>query len=132
MTNTAERMDIKANGTALEQVTVFQYLGANITCDGECRSDIKKRLAIATDVLAKLKPILKNRGITNKSKWRLVKALVWPVATYGCESWTLRKADEMKLTAFENNCARRVLRVPWTAKVTNVAVWERLNEISEL
>ena len=83
-------------------------------------------------MLAKLKPILKNRGITNKSKWRLVKALVWPVATYGCESWTLRKADEMKLTAFENNCARRVLRVPWTAKVTNVAVWERLNEISEL
>ena len=59
MTNTAERMDIKANGTALKQVTVFQYLGANITCDGECRSDIKKRLAIATDVLAKLKPILK-------------------------------------------------------------------------
>ena len=61
-----------------------------------------------------------------------MKALVWPVATYACESWTLRKADEMKLTAFENNCARRVLRVPWTAKVTNVAVRERLNEISEL
>ena len=80
MTNTAERMDIKTDGTALEQVTVFQYLGANITCDGECRSDMKKRLAIATDVLAKIKSILKNRGITNKSKWCLVKALVWPVA----------------------------------------------------
>jgi len=83
-------------------------------------------------VLAKLKPILKNRGITNKSKWRLVKALVWPVATYGCESWTLRKVDQMKLDAFENNCARRVLRIPWTAKVTNVEVWERLQETSEL
>jgi hypothetical protein len=131
MTNTAERINIKVNGTALEQVDVFQYLGANITSEGECRSDIRKRLAIATDVLAKLKPIWKNRGITITSKWRLVKALVWPVATYGCESWTLRKADEMKLTAFENNCARRVLRIPWTAKVTNVEVWERLQENSE-
>mgnify|MGYP003507279906 FL=1 len=112
MTNTTECMNIKVNGTALEQVEVFQYLGANITCEGECRSDIRKRLAIATDVLAKLKPILKNRGITIKSKWRLVKALVWPVATYGCESWTLRKVNDMKLAAFENNCARRVLRIP--------------------
>ena len=115
-------MNIKVNGTALEQVEVFQYLGANITCEGECRSDIRKRLAIATDVLAKLKPVLKNRGITIKSKWRLVKALVWPVATYGCESWTLRKVDDMKLTAFEINCARRILRIPWTDKVTNVEV----------
>ena len=123
---------MKVNSTALEQVNVLTYLGANIAPDGECRSDIKKRLAIATDVLSKLKPVLKNRGITKKSKWRLVKALVWPVATYGCESWTLRKADEMKLNAFENNCARRVLRVPWTAKETNVAVWERLQEKPEL
>ena len=83
-------------------------------------------------MLAKLKPILKNRGITNKSKWRLVKALVWPVATYGCESWTLRKADEMKLIAFEDNCARNCLRMAWTANVTNVVVWDRLNEISQL
>ena len=112
MTSTTKRMNIKVNGTALEQVEVFQYLGANITCEGECRSDIRKRLAIATDVLAKLKPVLKNRGITIKSKWRLVKALVWPVATYWCESWTLRKVDDMKLTAFENNCTRRVLRIP--------------------
>ena len=132
MTNTTERMNIKVNGTALEQVEVFQYLGANITCEGECRSDIRKRLAIATDVLAKLKPVLKNRGIAIKSKWRLVKVLVWPVATYGCESWTLRKVDDMKLTAFENNCARRVLRIPWTDKVTNVEVWMRLQEKSEL
>ena len=76
MTNIAENINVKVNDIALEQVDVFQYLGANIANDGNCRSDIRKRLAIAIDVLAKLKPTLKNRGISNKSKWRLVKALV--------------------------------------------------------
>ena len=69
---------------------------------------------------------LYNISVSNHTRWRFVKALVWPVATCGCESWTLRQADEKKLTAFENNCVRRILRIPWTAKMTNIEVWTRI------
>lgn len=128
MSNTGKSISIMADGVELEVVDVFQYLGANISNNAECRTDIKKRLAMASSIITRLKPTLCNNLVSTNTKWRLVKALVWPVATYGCESWTLRKVDEQKILAFENKCARRLLRIPWTAKKTNEAVWEMLKE----
>ena len=112
MTNTNELVNIRVNDVVLEQVDVFQYLGANISNQAECQPDIKKRLAMASNTLSSVLPTLKNKALSNKTKWRLVKALVWSVLTHGCESWTLRKVDEEKIAAFENKCVRRILRIP--------------------
>ena len=106
MTNCEDKISIIIEGSTepLEQVNTFQYLGASIVAEVDCRADIKKRLAIASSTLANLKILFKSGAISNNLKWRLVKALVWPVAAYGCESWTLRKADEEKINSFENTC----------------------------
>lgn len=128
MTTNGEKITIAANGQVLEQVTSFKYLGADITEEADCSVEIKQRLGMAANVQGRLKMALKNKGVSKKTRWRLVQALVRPVATYGCESWTLRKVEEKRIMAFENKCARRTLQIPWTAKMTNEEVWAKLEE----
>ena len=110
---------ITFNNNILEQVTTFPYLGSLITNDTGCIKDIRSRLAKGSSIGKALKNIWQNHGIGIPTKIRLLKALVWPVAVYGCESWTLKKDDEARINAFEMRCLRQVLRVSWTAKNTN-------------
>ena len=103
-------------------------LGApNITADGDCSHEIKRRLLLGRKVMTNLDSILKRRDITLPTKVRLVKAMVFPVVMYGCESWTIKKAEQQRIDAFELWCWRRFLRVPWTASRSNQSI---LKEIS--
>ena len=98
-----------------------------ITADGDCSHEIKRRLLLERKVMTNLDSILKSRDITLTTKVYLVKALVFPVVMYGCESWTIKKAEHQRIDAFELVCWRRLLRVPWTAKRSNKSI---LKEIS--
>ena len=108
-------------------VTDFIFLGSKITVDGDCSHEIKKRLLLGRKVMTNLDRILKSRDITLPTKVRLVKAMVFPVVMYGCESWTIKKAECQRIDAFELWCWRRLLRVPWTARRSNQSI---LKEIS--
>ena len=101
--------------------------GSKITADGDCSHEIKRRLLLGRKVMTNLDSILKRRDITLPTKVHLVKAMVFPVVMYGCESWTVRKAEHQKIDAFELWCWRRLLRVPWTARRSNQSI---LKEIS--
>ena len=102
-------------------------LGSKITADGDCSHEIKRHLLLGRKVMTNLDSILKSRDITLTTKVRLVKAMVFPVVMYGCESWTVEKADCQRIDAFELWCWRRLLRVPWTARRSNQSI---LKEIS--
>ena len=97
-------------------MTDFILGGFKITADGDCSHEIKRRLLLGRKVMTNLDSILKSRDITLPTKVCLVKAIVFPVVMYGCESWTIKKAEHQRLDAFELWCWRRLLRVPWTAK----------------
>ena len=101
--------------------------GSKITADGDCSHEIKRRLLPGRKVMTNLDSILKSRDITLSTKVRLVKAMVFPVVMYGCESWTTKKAEHQRIDAFELWCWRRLLRVPWTARRSNQCI---LKEIS--
>ena len=103
------------------------FLGSKITADGDCSHEIKRCLLLGRKVITNLDSILKSRGITLPTKVRLVKAMVFPVVMYGCESWTVKKAECRKMDAFELWCWRRLLRAPWTARRSNQSI---LKEIS--
>ena len=103
------------------------FWGSKITADGDCSHEIKRRLLLGRKVVTNLDSILKGRDITLSTKVRLVKAMVFPVVMYGCESWTIKKADCQRVDAFELWCWRRLLRVPWTARKSNQSI---LKEIS--
>ena len=103
------------NGETVETVTGFIFLGSKITADGDCSHEIKRRLLLGRKAMTNLDSILKSRDITLPTKVHLVKAMVFPVALYGCESWTVKKAECWRIDAFELWCWRRFLRVPWTA-----------------
>ena len=105
----------------------FIFLNSKITAHGDCSHEIKRRLLLGRKVMANLDSILKNRDITLPTKVRLVKAIVFPVVMYGCESWTVKKAECRRIDAFELWCWRRLLRVPWTARRSNQFI---LKEIS--
>ena len=105
----------------------FIFWGSKITADGDCSHEIKRRLLLGREVLTNLDSILKSRDITLPTKFRLVKAMVFPVVMYGCESWTVKKAERRRIDAFEPWCWRRLLRVPWTARRSNQSI---LKEIS--
>ena len=108
--------------------SVRLYLGGSkITAHGDCSHEIKRRLLLGRKVMSKLDSILKNRDITLPTKVRLAKAMVFPVVMYGCESWTVKKAERWRIDAFELWCCRRLLRVPWTARRSNQSI---LKEIS--
>ena len=103
------------------------FLGSKITADGDCSHELKRRLLLGRKVMTNLDSILKSRDITSSTKVRLAKAMVFPVVIYGCESWTIKKAECRRTDAFELWCWRRLLRVPWTARSSNQSV---LKEIS--
>ena len=103
------------------------FWGSKITADGDCSHEIKSRLLLGRKVMTNLDSILKSRDITLSTKVHLVKAMVFPVVMYGCESWTIKKAELRRIDAFELLCWRRLLRVPWTARRSNQAI---LKEIS--
>ena len=104
------------DGQTMETVRDFIFLGSKITADGDCSHEIKRRLFLGRKVLTNLDSILKSRDITLPTKVRLVKAMVFPVVIYGCESWTIKKTEHWRIDAFELQCWRRLLRVPWTAR----------------
>ena len=110
-----------------ETVSDFIFLGSKITADGGCSHEIKRRLPLGRKVMTNLDSILKSRDITLPTKVCLVKAVVFPVVMYGCESWTIKKAECQRIDAFELWCWRRLLRVPWTARRSNQSI---LKEIS--
>ena len=109
-----------------ETLADFIFLGSRVTADGDCNNAIKRRLLLGRKVMTNLDSILKSRDITLPTKARLVKAMVFPVVMYGCESWTIKKA-ECRIDACELWCWRRLLRVPWTARRSNQSI---LKEIS--
>ena len=110
-----------------ETVSDFIILGSKITADSDCSDEIKRCLLLGRRVMTNLNSILKSRDITLPTKVRLVKAIVFPVVMYGCESWTVKKAKSRRIDAFELWCWRRLLRVPWTARGFNQSI---LKEIS--
>ena len=115
------------DGETVETVSDFVFLGSKITADGDCSHEIKRRLLLGRKVMTNLDSIFKSRDITLSTKVRLVKAMVFPVVTYGCESWTVKKAEHQRIDAFELWCWRRLLRVPWTVRRSNRSI---LKEIS--
>ena len=106
----------QVDGETMEIVTDFIFLGSKITVDGDCSHEIKRCLHLGRKAMTKLDGILKSRDITFPIKVCLVKAMVFPVVWYRCESWTVKKAECQRIDAFELWCRRRLLRVPWTAK----------------
>ena len=107
------------DGKTVETVSDFLFLGSKITADGDCSHEMKRRLLLGRKVMTNLDSILKSRGITLPTNVRLIKAMVFPVVMYGCESWTVKKAERQRIDAFELWCWRRLLRVPWTARRSN-------------
>ena len=115
------------DGETVETVSEFIFLGSKITADGDCSHEIKRCLLLRKEVITNLDSIFKSRDITLSTKVCLVKAMVFPVVMYGCESWTIKKAECRRIDAFELWCWRRLLRVPWTARRSNQSI---LKEIS--
>ena len=115
------------DGKKVETVADFNFLGSKITADGDCSHEIKRCLLLGRKVMINLDSILKSRDITLPTKVHLVKAMVFPVVIYGCESWTVKKAKCRRIDAFELWCWRRLLRVPWTTRRSNKSI---LKEIS--
>ena len=115
------------DGETIETVRDLLFLGSKITADGDCSHEIKGRLLLGRKVMTNLDSILKSRDITLPTKVHLVKAMVFPVVMYGCESWTIKKAEGQRIDVFELWCWRRLLRAPWTIRRSNQSI---LKEIS--
>ena len=107
---------MQIDGETVETVSDFIFLGSKITADGDCSHEIKRRLLLGTKVATNLDSILKSRDITLPTKVHLVKAMDFPLVMYGCESWTVKKAEHQRIDVFELWCWRRLLRVPGTAR----------------
>ena len=115
------------DGETVETVSDFILEGSKITADGDCSHEIKGCLLLGRKVMTNLDSILKSRDITLPTKVHLVKAVVFPVVMYGCESWTVKKAERRRIDAFELWCWRRLLRVPWTARRSNQSILKEIN-----
>ena len=113
------------DGETVEAVTDFIFLGSKITADGDCSHEIKKHLLLGRKVMTSLDSILRSRDINLPTKVCLVKAVVFPVVMYGCESWTIKKAECRRIDVFELWCWRRLLRVPWTARRSDQSIQRR-------
>ena len=109
----------KIDGETMETVSDIIFRGSKITADGDCSHGIKRRFLLGRKVMIKLDSIFKSRDVTLPTKVHLVKAMVFLVVMYGCESWTVKKAERQRIDAFELWCWRRLLRVPWTARRSN-------------
>ena len=115
------------DGETVETVADLIFLGSKITADSDCSHEIKRCLLLGRKLMTNLDSILKNRDISLPTEVHIVKALVFPVVMYGCESWTVKKAERQRIDAFELWCWRRLLRVPWTSRRSNQSI---LKEIS--
>ena len=115
------------DGEIVETAADFTLGGSKLTADGDCSYEMKRRLLLGSKVTTNLDSILKSRDITLSTKVHLIKAVVFPVVMYGCESWTIKKAECQRIDAFELGCWRRLLTVPWTARRSNQSI---LKEIS--
>ena len=115
------------DGETVKTVSDFIFLGSKITTDGACSHEIKRCLLPGRKVITNLDSILKSRDITLSTKASLVKAMVFPVVMYGCESWTVKKAEHQKIDAFELWCWRRLLRVSWTARRSNQSILKKIS-----
>ena len=114
-------------GKQWKQCQILFWGGFKITADGDCSHEIKRRLLLGRKVMTNLDSVLKSRDITLPTKVHLVKAMVFPVVMYGCENWSIKKAEHWRIDAFELWCWRKLLRVPWTARISNQSI---LKEIS--
>jgi len=123
---------ISLNEEVLEEVESFVYLGSIFTRDGSCSSDIRKRLAMSLSVMQSLSSIWRSKDISTTTKIRLLKALVWSVAIYGCEGWTFYSEERKHIEAFEMWCYRRLLRISWTQHKMNKWVLHKLEVEREL
>ena len=115
------------DGETMKTVTEFLFLGSKITADGACSHKIRRCLLLGRKVMTNLDSILKSREITLPTMIHLVKAMVFPVFMYGCESWTIKKAEHRRIDAFELWYGRRLLRVPWTARRSNKSILKEIN-----
>ena len=120
------------DGETVKTVSDFIFEGSKITADGDCSHEFKRRLLLARKVITNLDSILKSRDITLPTKVHLVKAMVFPVVMYGCESWAVRKAVHRRIDAFELWCWRRLLRVPWTARRSNQSILKEISPVCSL
>ena len=111
----------------VESVTDFLFLGFKITADGDCSHEIRRQLLLGRKAMTKLDRVLKSRDITLLTKVRIIKVKVFPVVTYSCESWTIKKAECQRIDAFELWCKRRLLIVHWTARRSNQAILRDIN-----
>ena len=111
----------------VETVSNFSFGGSKITADGDCSHEIKRHLLLGRKVMTNLDNILKSRDITLPTKVHLVKAMVFPVVMYGCESWTVKKAEHRRIDAFELWCWRKLLRVPWTARRSKESIRKEIS-----
>ena len=114
------------DGETVETVSDFILGGSKITADGDCSQEIKRRLLLGRKVMTNLDSIFKSREITLLTTVHLVKAMVFPVVIYGCENWTVKKAEHQRIDAFELWCWRRLLRVPWTARRSNQSILKEM------
>ena len=114
------------DGKTMETETEFIFLGSKITADGDCSHEIKRRLLLRRKIMINLDSILKSKDIALPTKVHLVKAMVFPVVMYGCESWTIEKTEQQRIDAFELWCWRRLLRVPWTARESNQSILKEI------
>ena len=119
---------IRMDGEEIEAVTDFIFLGSKININGDCTHEIKRRLLLGRKAMENLDHTLKSRDITLPTKVRIVKGMVFPVVTYGSESWTIKKADRRRIDAFELWCWRKLLRIPWTARRTNHSILEEVKQ----
>ena len=117
----------QTDGETMETVRDFILGGSKITADGDCSHEIKRRLLLGRKVMTNLDSIFKSRDITLPTKVRLVKAMIFPVVMYGCESWTVKKAEHRRIDAFELRCWRRLLRVPGPARRSNQSILKEIN-----
>ena len=115
------------DGETVETMSGFIFGGCKITADGHCSHEIKRRLLLGRKVMTNLDRILKRRDITLSTKVHLVKAMVFPVVVYGCESWTIKEAECRRIGAFKLWCWRGLLRVPWTARRSNQSILKKIN-----
>ena len=118
------------DGETMETVRNFIFLGSKITADGDCSHEIKRHLLLGRKVMTNLDSILKSRDVTLPTKVHLVKAIVFPVVMYGCESWTIKKAEHQRIDASDLWCWGRLLRVPWTARRSNQSILKISSEYS--
>ena len=115
------------DGETMETVSDSIFLGSRVTADGDCSHEIKRRLLLGRKAMTNLDSILKSRDVTLPTKFRLVKATVFPIFIYGCESWSIKKAEYQRIDAFELWCWERLLRVPWTARRSNLSILKEIN-----